>query len=1026
MKDRVTILREIMEIEKQYALEEIDSDLFEQKMQVLEKQLHATSALTDEEFRKAVFAREIPLSVDRLIGKISIDDLLPTFSVPRTFFRHMKIRREILELDRSIHDLQHNMHKVKILFAEKKINTEAASIKIETLEFDLRLAENRFGARQKYLKRNPTKGELLKFTLENYLKFSFGHGVSTEDELNQLAADLNEELILRRDYRNAMAEMLATVKTTQLDIGTTKQKNGLPDFRQLLNYQQMVNELQDYISLLSDDIKEYINCLSLIQKEVLSVDESHDLFVPERFGIEVGFEEDIPLPPKSEEEFTASEVITKREVDPLLQSLKLDDKMIDPISLFLIDTTDSIESTEVPDQDEIEEISEDFTIPETPQPVYVPVIDLEVIGGMEDFDMPFEINGTSKDMNVATKNIIFQSFEGLLEKLIDKREITQQKAVTKTKLKITKLSSDIKQAQKIQAECEETNIEELLGIESSESLESLTDELVVIETDETDEITQSEAELIASIEDREIDIPQAKEDITPPLPPLPPPPPPKDEIKTEEPTVTVPEIGITEDIIEEPSTEQIKPSKTPEVIQREIIEDIDKPRKSTMISPKLLEASTEAWKLTGKGLFDQSGDTTREFLGYIQEVVVYEKNKLGFILTSELSANQSIIDNIFDQIKPLWVTEELLESAEKRRNYVINEVMESLQIPRDVTLHVTRLQEFANFRNIDYPQDEQSPPPEIIGIVPIDKLRLKRGALICSPDSILVIQPYRTAPWDGKILSDDKALIGKECCLSKGQKIGKVISIVNHPLLGKILLIDAEVPDKSLIDYLVKRLEINEQDTKEQLWLVKYLIAKQLRLPEGEVLKAKTLINYSLRRGLPILPHEILNSFRLFISGGSIEKTTKKKVVLKNTSRIFQHSEIYPLDCLRVRSINGRHLGTCLGLSLSDNPVMLISEKLSREIIILFTNATLEKDIMSDISQSVTGTIGVGLKDSLCIHNILKTLIVGKKVQSLAEYGTYLSHMNVTGIDLSDIQVVEQGTIFIKAYESPATNIFEE
>jgi hypothetical protein len=424
-----------MEIEKQYALEEIDSDFFENKMQVLEKQLHETTALTDEEFKKAVYAQEIPLSADRLVGKISIEDLLPTFKVPRTFFRHMKIRREILELQRNLQDLQHNLQKVKILLAEKKINNEAAAIKIETLEFDLRLANNRYGARQKYLKRNPTKGELIKFTLENYLKFSFGHGVSTEVELKQLTTEMNQELNVRKEYRTAIAEMLATMKTTQLDISTTKQRNGLPDFKQLLNYQQMINELQDYISLLSNDVKEYTSCLSLVQRDILHVDESHELFVPESFGIEVGIEEDIPLL-KSEKISIESESKTKREVDPLLQSLKLDDKMIDPISLFLIDTTDSSESFEVPVQEVTEEISEDFTIPETPHPVYVPVLDLEIIGGMEDFSTTFEINGTSKEMNVATKKIIFQSFEGLLEKLSDKTEAAQPqqpKAVTKTK-----------------------------------------------------------------------------------------------------------------------------------------------------------------------------------------------------------------------------------------------------------------------------------------------------------------------------------------------------------------------------------------------------------------------------------------------------------------------------------------------------------------------------------------------------------------------------------------------------------------
>jgi len=190
-----------MEIEKKYALEEIDADDFEKRMQLLERQLKETSNFSEEELLKAIDSREIPLSANTLVGRISIEDLLPSFNVPRTFFRHLKIEREIKELERSIYNLEHNLQKLKILQAEKKVNTETANIKIETLEFDLRLAQNRYAAREKYLKRNPSKAELIKFTLENYLKFSFGHGISNETELKQLAKDIEREIDIRKEYR---------------------------------------------------------------------------------------------------------------------------------------------------------------------------------------------------------------------------------------------------------------------------------------------------------------------------------------------------------------------------------------------------------------------------------------------------------------------------------------------------------------------------------------------------------------------------------------------------------------------------------------------------------------------------------------------------------------------------------------------------------------------------------------------------------------------------------------------------------
>ncbi len=1006
MRNRIDILKEIMEIEKKYALEEIDAEDFENRMQLLEKQLKNTSVLSEEELLRAIDSREIPLSANRLVGRISIEDLLPTFKVPRTFFRHLKIEREIKELDRNIYNLKHNLQKLKILQAEKKINIDTANIKIETLEFGLRLAQNRFGAREKYLKRNPSKAELLKFTLENYLKFSFGHGVTNETELKQLSSDLQKEIEIRKEYRKALAEILATVKTSQLEISTTKSRNGLPDFKQLLEIQQSVNELKVYIRILSNDIKEYCNCLSLLQDDILKIDYSHDLFIPEEFGIDI-----------EDENQTIEIQEKKKQIDPLLETLELEEQINDTISYFLIDTTDSITIPEEVPSTVSEEPTDEFVIPDTPQPIYEPKLDLEIIG-MEDFSQPFSINGSTEKISILTEQIIFESYEGLLEKLIDPEVEKPQPKPVERKAEFSSLSSDLKKTKGIVESYDEEFPESIEVPETPQEskLEVLTNDITVIE--EIDALPPEELMDIETTDD--LVVTETSEEVFD----IPPPPP--DHTITPEITEESQEFGISTTETEIIPEQIVTPAEIKPEIPDQEEKDLIKPQKTSMISPKLLEGATEAWKLSGKALFNLVEDAKREFLGYLQEVIVFDKNKLGFTLVSEASADQSIIDNIFDQIKPLWVTEDYLESAEKRKNYLISEVMDSLQVQKDVALHITRLQEFANFRNINYPTEEQIHSQEVLGIVPIDKIRIKRGSVICSPDNILAPQPYRTAPWDGKLITSERTPIGKECCLSQGIKVGKVIAIVKHPLMGKLLLIDTREPDTTLVNYLVNRLEIIEDKPKERLWLVKYLIAKQLRIPEGEALKPRTLINYSLNRGFPILPNEILNTFRVFVSGGSVDKIGKKSVILRNSSRVFYPSEIFPIECLRVRTTNGRHIGTCLGLSLSDNPVLLVSEKLSREVVVLFTNATVEKEVMSDISQSVMGSIGVELKDSLCTHNILKSLISGRKIQTIAEYGKFLSMMNVTGIDLSEIQVVEKGTIFVISPDAPRSNIFQE
>ena len=1015
MNSRIEILKGIMEIEKQYALEEIDSETFENKMQVLEQQFQHASALTEEELRNAIDTKEIPLSASSLMGKISIEELLPNYKVPRTFFRHLKIRREIRELERNVKKIEHDMHKIKILLAEKKVNGDSASVKLETLEFDLRLAQNRFGAREKYLKRNPTKGELLKFTLQNFLKFSYGHGVEDNTELINLSEDLRKEIELRKNYRNAFADLLATLKATQLEIRSSSKMGDLPDFKKLREFQQTVNELQDYIKLLTKDITEYQNCLSRLEKDYLKMDEEHELFVEDQYGVDIGANSTTEYP-----KVNGHPPTSKLDIDPLIETISVDEER-DENTFFLIDTIDVINvEPELISQEE--EIDQKLRIPTTPQLPLKADIDLEIVG-LKDFNLEYNIKGSPKRMNELTEKVIIESFEGFLTKLIDSdeleplpkpsEEIEQKTTQVKTKVKFTSLAEEVEKRKGVevqeQSEEEEAVDQVFDGQEVGEAFKEIAveEEILSIEPEEIKEL-ESQEQIISSSTPEEIltDLP-AIPDVSTTIPP------PLEEVTQQ----------ASQPTSEKTVEQEIKPTGR-QVIQ----EDLILPKKTSMVSQKLTEAATEAWKLTGKALFNVNEDGSREFFGYLQEAVVFDNNKLGYTLVSEEIADQTIIDKIFDQIKPLWVTEELMESASKRKVFVIQEVVDSLQVDKDVALHISKLQEFANFRNISCPIAETTNRPEILGIVPINKIRIKRGSIICSCDDILPQRPYRTAPWFAKDFDDEENdPVGKSIVLNHGVKIGTVIAKVKHPLMGYIFLVDTDQPDRSIVDYLVQRLNISEEDSKERLWLVKYLIAKQLRIPEGEALKPKTLISYSMQRGFPILPNEILNSYRVFVSGGSIDTVKKNKIVLKNTSRVFHPSEVIPIDCLRVRTSKGRHLGTCLGVSLADKPVILISERLSKEIVTLFTNATVEKQIMTDISDSVIGSIGVDLRDSLCPHNILKTLIVGRKIQTLAEYGQYLSKMSVTGIDLSRIQVVEKGTVYIKAMDTFSNpNIFGE
>ncbi|MBD3190697.1 MAG: hypothetical protein GF308_08630 [Candidatus Heimdallarchaeota archaeon] len=999
MRNRIEILKEIMEIEKKYAIEEIDSKTFETKIQELERELDHAPDPTNEELDQAIESKKIPHSAHRLVGLISIEELLPNYDLPRSFYRHLKIRWELKKLEKRIAELMKTRKKIKVLLAEKKIDKQSAELRLESLEFDLRFAENRFRAREKYLKRNPSKGDLLRFTLENYQKFSYGGEIQSEEDLEELIQDLEEELSLRKEYRESLAEFLASLKASQLEISQEKTEAGLPDFKKLREFQMTINEVYEYIKILNEDIKLYTKVLNQLKEDHLNIDEQiNGDFLVADFGISIG--EDMELERRDEEmiDETSSPII----------SPKIDDDLS-----YIIDSFDiAMEEDEIiPDSSEIQD-SEEFEkeLPETPYPIYKPRIDIEV-EGMEDFENPFDIESAG-DVNISTKKIIFQSFEDFLEQLINEngkiiippkpeqprttrnRELkakAKQKPSSqplKERVEFTTLTQDLEGViETEQEEIKKIPIDQISPPEKISEKKDLSKRITKISTEVEKHLDKSTDKKIQTERKKP---PKLQKKI-----PLPPPPPPEEE----------------ERVIDYPEGEHLMEAQ---VMQAPKI-DRKLPTKQRMISEELVRAATKAWRYAGKALFtSEIINSQRKFIGYLQEVIIFDNNKLGFSIVSETEATQEIIDTIFNQIKPIWMSEELTKSAQKRRKFVIEETIQSLNVSKEIALHISTLKEFANFRNITFPTNNSLEPPKPIGILPLSDFRVKGGRPICQEEQVLSLRPYRTAPWQGKLPEEFDNPLKTTCVLNSGIKLGKIISKIDHPLMGSLLLIDTEVPDNSLVSYLEKRLEISEKDHNDRLWLIKYLIAKKLQIPEGDAFEPKTLINYSITRGYPILPHEIVNSFKILVSFGSIANITKNKTILKHSARIFRSNEILPIECLRVRNMQGKHLGRCIGVSLSDKPVILVSEQISREIASLFTDVKLEKDIMSDISQSVMGVLGVDLQDSLCPHNVLKTLISIRKIESLETYGKFLGKMAVNGIPLSQMQLVEKGTIYIR------------
>jgi hypothetical protein len=1043
MRSRITILKEIMAVEREFANESINSEEFEKQIHVLENELAKAPKPSHLEMRKAFEKREVPYTVHQLVSSFSVEKLVSQYeNISRSYFRRLKIKREALELQRTIYELKKSLQKIRVLKAENKINQKSAREKMNNLEYELRLAENRHGARKKYLKRNPIKGEILAFTLKNYIQFSFGYGIENEQELKEVIQGLQQEIKIRKKLHEIFVDILAKFKASQSDISSSKEQ-CLPDFRQMREIQRSINEVKSYLDIINKELSELENVLLLVNDEVESLDDESSFTSAVNFGIAINQANESKVNQSETEIISQSdEELSKNEFAAMLTELEiLEENNSD--DYYLLQSTDS-KTPQEKDSLDLSNLTEEqlilpqrrgkeesaiqsktsnqesqITIPQSSYPNFEPTINIE-IEGVEEIEHPFRIETKNEDyLTSKNEQIIYESFEGMLEQLIDNEKDEEEKIkTTKTKkprkVSFTSLSDDLKKVTKTAAKVAKESKDHPTLDNEIETLPAKREITTIKEIEPLDpsELRSLEEQIIASqqsktsVKETKIMIEETKaaKSEAPKVPPI--------SIPEETP---IPEKEIPREPAEReeakalPKKEEII-TKEEKIVEKEPVkEKIDKP----MFPEQLFNASTEAWKHCGKSIFSLEEDGSRNFLGYLREVVIFQKNRIGYTIVEESKGNQEIFDEIFKQIKPIWVSEELSTDSNKRKQFVLEEIKAALNVETELASYLSRILEFINYRNIDFPEHLQTVKPEVLGIIPIGNIRIKGGAIYCHEEQILPNQKSHIGPWKGKY--DDMPVLKQlPCYTSYGEKLGVIIGTINHPVFGKLLLIDTQKPNNQLLSYFERRLDIQETNPKERLWLVKYLISKQLNLPEGEALKPTTLVNYSLQRGFPILPNEILNSFRILVSMGTIDEINTKKVTLRTASRIINPYEVFPFTCMHVKSVTGRHLGLCLGVSLSNNPAILISEQISRKIVSLFTDKKQEKEAMAEISQTVKGTLGVSLQESLCSHNILKTLIVSRKIQNLEDYSKYLSWMAVNGLSLSKIVRIEKGLIYIK------------
>lgn len=246
-------------------------------------------------------------------------------------------------------------------------------------------------------------------------------------------------------------------------------------------------------------------------------------------------------------------------------------------------------------------------------------------------------------------------------------------------------------------------------------------------------------------------------------------------------------------------------------------------------------------------------------------------NRVFIAVTVEQEIDLSDSDNFYHQIQSMRISN-VSDRTDSRRRLVVDEISESLEIPRELALYPSIIEEYL-IRNkgisIDFEikkkilRYEFYPVQEIV----FDKL----NGIISIPDDL---EPVTTHQSFVMLPSPRRNFI-----------VDKNVSLANERTIGKTtaeftlfeswyILIELDLPSSTMIDNISIKLRKSEEKDQNDLWKLRFTISKVLDIFEAESLLPVNLWKYIWHEKIPIFPFALLTSFLGIIPSGAVNKET--------------------------------------------------------------------------------------------------------------------------------------------------------
>ena len=266
-------------------------------------------------------------------------------------------------------------------------------------------------------------------------------------------------------------------------------------------------------------------------------------------------------------------------------------------------------------------------------------------------------------------------------------------------------------------------------------------------------------------------------------------------------------------------------------------------------------------------------------------------NKAYISVGIEQEVDLSESDNLYHQIQSMRITE-ISDKTNSRRQLIISEIAQSLDVPIELALYPTIIEEYLA-RNkgitLDFKIQKKKLRSEYYDVskVVFDKL----NGTITIPDDLEPIQHQTSF----EMIPSQKSNFTQN----------KTVTLANEIVVGKIALeftllnswyiaVALDLPNDMLLNQISNKIRKVEDKNENNIWKLRFTISKVLDIFEAESLLLDNIWKYIWHEKIPILPFDLLISFIGLTPSGAINK----EYIDNESIRLARGVDILELDSL--------------------------------------------------------------------------------------------------------------------------------